>query len=143
MLRRAAFGRNQHVVLAVTAVNKRDFMDHPRPAPPRVEDQTTRAVPIVTDLAARGLVLPNVRISEQTIIRHGAYLAIFTAPWRPHQPGPVRGGSSSRRSNGCGRHTTLSERTVAAHIAIAADGVRSYGRLACESLVDSARPRWD
>src|SRR5262249_49356289 len=72
VLGRPALRGNQDVVVPVATIDERELPRVPRPATDRVQDETGGPVPVVADLAARRLVLPDVIVTKETEVRHGA-----------------------------------------------------------------------
>src|SRR5882724_7627466 len=72
MRRRATVRRYDDVVVAVPTVDERELPGLAGLPGRRVKDEAVRAVPVVPHLAAGGLVLSDVLVAKQTVVRHAA-----------------------------------------------------------------------
>src|SRR5262249_31365188 len=75
ILRRAALRRDHDEVAPVAAVDERELPGLAGVPALRVENEAVRAVPVVTDLAARRFVRPDGLGPKEDVVRHAATVA--------------------------------------------------------------------
>src|SRR3989475_5718690 len=74
VLRGATLRRHDDVVIAVPTVDQRELPGLAGLPGGRVQDEAVRAVPVVPHLAAGGLVLSDVLVTKEAVVRHAAGL---------------------------------------------------------------------
>src|SRR6266516_6180005 len=131
------FGRStlrchDDVVITVPTIDERELPGLAGLPTGRVQDEAVGAIPVVTHLAARRFVLPDVLVTKEAVVRHAVRV-----------PRPRRGSDPPSRDddvvrNGHRRHAGH----VARHVAVLTDTLIRARSMARTARRDAARAPW-